>query len=139
MSGKQASTLRRWIRRYGVGGTLLAGCCLGLHHLWTKRRMALVCALIGMMSLVMLLRPHPAVRAIPSPVLPTQVQPAGPEQPASDPEPSAENLSLLPAATKGDNAEIRRLLRLGADVDEIGAEGTVLVYAAKEGHLSSRN
>src|SRR5579871_1657636 len=46
--------LRAWVRKYGRLGLLFVGCLLGLHHLWVKRRTAvmvsasLLCILVGL-------------------------------------------------------------------------------------------
>src|SRR5690349_70569 len=61
MKRKHIVRMRSWMDQYGSLGILLVGCILGLHHLRTKRRLALLGSVMAVAAALtwLLLHPHP--------------------------------------------------------------------------------
>ena len=70
--------LRKWIRKYGNLGVLMAAGYLGLHFLWTKRRLHVIMLLfaISIGSLILWPHPHPVSLSVRIETLPAAIPPA---------------------------------------------------------------
>ena len=115
--------LRLWIRKYGDSGVLLAGGCLAGHHLWTRRRTALIAAfalLTGGAILVLWARhPEPHRHNVP-PAISASVSRA------------RLDAALFAAVRHNDLAAASAALRAGANVNAADSDGdTALIIAAE--------
>ena len=129
--------LRKWIRQYGNFGVLMVAGYMGLHFLWTKRRLPVIMLLFVVVGNQLIWsRPKPRCLSIPPP---PDALILSPSQSLKMPLPEAQkiNAQLLLAVQQNHLEGVKAALSAGADVNF--TEGsipklTALDYAQQEGH-----